>query len=79
LPCSPCAFVAFEDGLRDFIGGYAEIASQRLRGELYDRLMPQSLPFSMFAQWRGRFPAEPPPVASPAPNVGVALVGAGDI
>ncbi len=67
LPGSPCVFVAFDDGLRRFIDDHAEISSQRLRGDLYDRLMPQSLPFSMFAEWRARFPAQAPPAQKAPP------------
>ena len=52
LAGSPVAFVAFEDGLARFLGDRAEIDSEKPRGEIFDRLFPQSLPFSMFAQWR---------------------------
>jgi hypothetical protein len=55
LAGSPVAFVAFEDGLALFLGDRAEIDSEKPRGEIFDRLFPQSLPFSMFAQWRDRF------------------------
>lgn len=76
LPGSPCAFAAFEDGLARFVDGRAEIESQKLRGEFLERLWPQSLPFSMFAQWRERF-SDPAPASErgPSPRIGVALIG----
>jgi GT2 family glycosyltransferase len=57
-------FVAFPDGLTgmiDVIGGYA---AERLRGQLYDRLIPASLPLYDYADWRDRFPL-PEPQPSP--------------
>ena len=55
-------FVAFPDGLTgmiDAVGGYA---AERLRGKLYDQLIPASLPLHDYADWRDRFPLpEPPP------------------
>ena len=50
LPGSPCTFVAFKDGLSRFLGECAEIESQKLRGELFDKLIPQSMPFTAFAE-----------------------------
>ncbi len=45
----------------DVIGGYA---AERLRGKLYDRLIPASLPLHDYADWRERFPL-PEPQPSP--------------
>ncbi len=73
LPGSPCAFAAFPDGLARYIEGRAEIESEKLRGELFDRLIPQALPFSMFAQWRERF--FPPEAAGGRTKIAVALIG----
>jgi GT2 family glycosyltransferase len=56
-------FVAFPDGLAgliDAIGGYG---TERLRGKLYDQLIPASLPLGDYADWRDRFPL-PEPQAS---------------
>jgi GT2 family glycosyltransferase len=76
LPGSPCAFVAFEDGLARFIDKHASLQRQTPRAKLFDRRAPQSLPFSMFAQWRDRFPdARLPPQDAPPPKVAVALIG----
>ena len=52
---SPCAFVAFEDGLARFLERCAEIKSETLRGELFDKLIPQSLPFEAFSEWKTTF------------------------
>ncbi|MBR0750736.1 glycosyltransferase family 2 protein [Bradyrhizobium jicamae] len=55
-------FVAFPDGLAATIASFGEAESERLRGELYDRLIPSSLPFADYAAWRERFPLpEVPP------------------
>ena len=56
LAGSPCAFVAYEDGLARFLERCSGIESETLRGELYDRLHPQSLPFDCFQEWLARFP-----------------------
>ncbi len=74
LPGSPCAFVAFEDGLQRFLASRGELESERLRARLWDRLFPQCYPFSDFAGWSRRFP-----LATPArqrrPRVAVAFCG----
>jgi GT2 family glycosyltransferase len=57
-------FVAFPDGLTgmiDIIGGYE---AERLRGKLYDRLIPASLPLHDYADWRDRFPLPEPQPSS---------------
>ena len=73
LPGSPCEFVAFADGLADFLAAHAEVESEILRGAFYDRVTPQGLPFDQCADWRAAFPP-PEPAAVEAP-VGVVLVG----
>ncbi|WP_439924302.1 glycosyltransferase family 2 protein [Nitrobacter sp. JJSN] len=68
-------FVAFPDGLTgmiDVIGGYA---AERLRGKLYDRLIPASLPLHDYADWRDRFPLREP---QPSP-LRLAVVIAGSV
>ena len=55
LPGSPCVFVAFPDGLEEFLEERPEIDSEKLRGRLFDRLMPQSLPFAMYKEWSDRY------------------------
>jgi GT2 family glycosyltransferase len=57
-------FVAFPDGLAgmiDVIGGYD---AERLRGKLYDQLIPASLPLHDYADWRDRFPLPEPQPSS---------------
>jgi GT2 family glycosyltransferase len=76
LPGSPCAFVAYEDGLARFIDKHAPLQRQAPRTRLFDCRAPQSLPFSKFAQWRERFSGArlPPQNAAPA-KIAVALIG----
>ncbi|WP_319797431.1 glycosyltransferase family 2 protein [Nitrobacter sp.] len=57
-------FVAFPDGLTgliDLVGGYD---AERLRGKLYDQLIPASLPLYDYADWRDRFPLPEPQPSS---------------
>ena len=57
-------FVAFPDGLAgliDVVGGYE---AERLRGKLYDQLIPASLPLHDYADWRDRFPLPEPQPSS---------------
>lgn len=61
-------FAAFADGLASAISKVGGIDSERLRGDLFDQLMPRSLPMSQYEEWLERFP-----VATPAP---VAMRGA---
>jgi GT2 family glycosyltransferase len=75
LPGSPCAFVAFDDGLARFLEKNAQIESERLRGRLFDKMFPQSLPFVDYADWARSFPPDPPVEAEQPPRVAVVLVG----
>lgn len=80
LPGSPCAFIASVDGLERFLSAHADVASEAPRGKFFDLLFPQSLPFSMFAQWRRRFAAGiPAEVGAALPRIGVALIGEREI
>ena len=74
LLSSPCEFVAFEDGLARFLERLAPLESEALRGRLFDKLMPQSIPFEEFEAWSRRFPsrADEPEIVS---RVAVALIG----
>lgn len=53
----PLTFVAFEDGLERSLARLGEVESERLRGKLFDLLLPASLPFSLYDDWKARFPA----------------------
>ena len=74
LPGSPCAFVAFADGLQRFLEARAELKSQVPRGRMYDLLFPQSWPLWDYRAWAEAFaPSEP---ATPdAAHVAIALLG----
>jgi GT2 family glycosyltransferase len=56
-------FVAFPDGLAETIDAIGGHGAERLRGKLYDQLIPASLPLADYADWRNRFPL-PEPQAS---------------
>lgn len=57
-------FVAFPDGLAGMIYAIGGYDAERLRGKLYDQLIPASLPLADYADWRDRFPL-PEPASSP--------------
>ncbi len=76
LPGSPLTFVAFENGLERSLAALGHVDSERLRGELYDRLIPASLPMAQFASWRDRF--APAAVEVQAAPVAVIFTGHGD-
>ena len=78
LPGSPCAFIAFADGLERFLAERAEIEIERPRGALYDALFPRAHPMSDFAAWRKSFPVSAPALA-PSVRATVALIGGGDV
>jgi GT2 family glycosyltransferase len=52
----PLPFVAFPDGLAATVAGFGKLESERLRAELYDHLIPSSLPFTSYRDWKERFP-----------------------
>ena len=71
---SPCAFFAFEDSLANVLSERADIASERIRVDLYDRCFPQSLPFDLFEEWNRVFPVKP--IENQAiPKLALVLVG----
>ena len=69
------AHVAFPDGLSRTLEALGGINSERLRGALFDRLVPMSLPLSDYRRWSQRFPIETKKRAACA--VAIVLVGAG--
>jgi GT2 family glycosyltransferase len=71
----PMAHVAFPDGLARTLEALGGIDSERLRGALFDRLVPTSLPLSDYRRWNERFPIETKKRATSA--IAVVLVGAG--
>jgi len=74
LDGSPLIVVAFVDGLRNFLLGNLSMGQEILRGEVYDRLLPQSLPFSHLEGWLDRFPIVSRPISALS---GIVLVGEG--
>jgi GT2 family glycosyltransferase len=72
LPVSG-TFIAFPDGLAATLAALGGHSAEQLRGELYDQLIPVSLPLADYAAWRERFP-----LPSPQPSrLGLAVVIAG--
>ena len=53
---SPVTIVAFDDGLERFLAAQPSLESEKLRGRLFDALIPQSLPLSWIDLWLARFP-----------------------
>ena len=73
LPGSPCTIVAFADGLKAELLGRGGAGSNLLRAQLYDRLIPRSLPFASFDAWAHAYPL---PDAEPSSHrIGVVLIG----
>jgi GT2 family glycosyltransferase len=77
LPDGPLPFVAFPDGLASTLASFGNLESERLRGELYDHLVPMSLPMSTYQQWQERFPVPFGPASSK--HCAVVLIGAGPV
>ena len=77
LQGSPFTFLAFADGLRDFVATQDDLGQEGLRAELFDQLVPASVPFARYQEWRQRFPISGGPAATEL--CGVVMVGSGDI
>jgi O-antigen biosynthesis protein len=77
LPDGPLPFVAFPDGLAAAIASFGNLESERLRGEMYDHLVPMSLPMSSYEQWQQQYPVPTGSVNSR--HCAVVLVGPGSI
>ena len=77
LPPGPVTFVAFDDGLERFLAGRSGLETQQLRGRLFDKLIPQSLPFDALEDWMARFPlpARAAAGAEDVTDIGVVLLG----
>ena len=75
LAGSPCAVLAFPDGLRDHLLRHAGIEADDPRVAVVERCLPASIPFADWSARRGRQPAAPlAPVATALPVL-VLLVG----
>ena len=71
----PLAFLAYADGLREAVADHGLSEQEGLRAQLLDRLLPMSVPFPHYQEWRERFPVL---LGPPAPLVcAVIVVGTG--
>ena len=52
----PHTFLAFADGLRDFVATHDGPGEEIRRAELFDQLVPGALPFAQYRGWQQRFP-----------------------
>ncbi len=77
LAGGPLAIVAFSGGLENALSKVAASASERLQGELFDRVNPMSLPFSRYPEWRDGLPTQTSPVC--AVQCAVVMTGPGNI
>jgi O-antigen biosynthesis protein len=75
LRASPLPFLVFADGLWEMMVGHGNLMQEHLRAELFDRLMPMSVPFSRYQDWRKRFSIAPGP--SIPLRAAVVMVGPG--
>jgi len=72
---SPITFVAFADGLREFVRLQGGWAHDDVRTELFDQLVPPAVPFARYQDWRENFVSEAEPASAAA--CGVVMVGPG--
>jgi len=72
---SPLAFLAFADGLKATLARCGVSGQEELRAAMFDRLVPMSLPFTAYHEWRAQFPIVPGP--SNALRGAVIMVGPG--
>ncbi|HEX3370306.1 MAG TPA: hypothetical protein VHS56_12070, partial [Candidatus Cybelea sp.] len=77
LSGSPLTFLALADGLREAIAQRGLGEQELFRAELFDRLLPMSMPFSQYTSWRSRLKIENEPSA--AVRAAVLLVGPGRV
>ena len=76
LSGSPVCFCAFERGLEESLSRLGATPGQKLQGQIFDRLLPSSLPFSLYDLQKDAFRPQPP--AASGIQIGVlALDGEG--
>jgi O-antigen biosynthesis protein len=71
----PVFFIAYPDRLRAALVGQGVSEQERLRADLFDRLLPMSVPFSEYHAWRDRLPIPSNPTLMS--RGGVIMVGKG--
>ena len=76
LQGSPFTFLAFANGLRGFVASQDGLGQEGVRAELFDQLVPASVPFARYHEWRQRFPIAGGPAATEL--CGVVMVGPGE-
>lgn len=69
------AFLAFPDLLRDALDRMSAPASEGLRADLFDRMLPRSIPFERYEAWREAQDAPVPDFPQDAAPVGIVLLG----
>src|SRR3974390_2052772 len=72
---APLFFIAYPDGLREAVASRGVSQEEQLRAQLFDQLLPMSVPFSQYQGWRERFGILPGP--SVALRGAVIMVGPG--
>jgi GT2 family glycosyltransferase len=87
LASSPVTFVAFADGLARALASLGGLESERLRGRLFELMLPMSVPFTEYLHWCERFPVSPLPFPPPqaaegrgvgeTPAIAIVLIGPG--
>src|SRR5262249_35118882 len=77
LAGGPLSFVAFADGLESILAKIGATTSERLQGELLDRIQPMSVPFARYAEWHDNLPATATPVIRT--HCAVVMVGRGNM
>jgi len=71
----PVGFIAYADGLREAIAGRGLMEDEGLRAQLFDRLLPMSVPLYDYEHWRERFAVlQGPPVTLTS---AIIMLGAG--
>ena len=77
LEGSPLPFIAFADGLEQAVATSPAAETERLRAEMFDLLVPMSVPFAQYRPWRGQLPAVA--VNRAQLKAAVVIVGPGDL
>jgi O-antigen biosynthesis protein len=70
-------FIAYADGFREAVIGHGVSEREQLRAELLDQLIPMSVPFSQYPNWRESLPQES--AQAPPLRTAVILVGPGAV
>ncbi|MBW7961816.1 glycosyltransferase family 2 protein [Bradyrhizobium sp. BR 10261] len=78
LTVAPVAFVAFPDAVERFFASFSDTESDRLRGQMLDRLLPASAPFASYENWRKRWDESPSPIVTIDRPTAVALIAGGN-